>query len=99
VGGLPPATHIFRKVAKGSRASPDRCLTTWDGTGHIPLDAAPLRSGRVPASSRAVNGSKSAIGTGGAASGPASGSKNKEPMAVAKVLGGIAGAEWGWECA
>jgi hypothetical protein len=99
VGGLPPATQAFKKSARGTNPSPAMCLITWEGIGHMPLAADPQNRPRVYANSSAVNGSKSAMGTGGAASGPASGSKKRDRKESVKVAGAIAEAACGCECA
>ena len=99
VGGLPPATHNDKKRAIGTKLSPARCFTTWDGNGHIPLETDPLYRGRASASSSAVNSSKSERGVVGAASGGASLSKNMLPSAVTNYAGGTADCACACACA
>ncbi len=97
-GGVPLAMHKFKNRASGVRASPARCLTTWEGSGLIPLDAAPLYRGKHAAISAASISSNPGIGRGGTASGGAAGSKNSDRMWAAIAGGGTPAVSYwdGW---
>ncbi len=99
LGGVPLAIHKLKNLASGVRASPAKCLTTWEGSGHIPLDAAPLNFVKHTAISAASTSSNPGTGRGGTASGGAVGSKNSERIWSAIAGGGTPGGHCYDECA